>query len=288
MKPTPLTLLAQQQALLNAIGQRRSQDHALEKEADYALFTSDRSLKAYQINSDALAERVLSAAYPVVTALVSAETMAALARALWSQHPPTVGDLAQWGADFPAWLQHSPLLAELREQLPYLPDVARLEWALHTTETVADAPSACPESLHLLTQDAQEMPVRLGLRWAAGVQVLDLNWSVDAVVTAHQQPPEHWPTALAALGETWASATPQAILIGRLGWRVCHCPISASEAALIARLRQGQDLFAALAAHAQDSTHAEFDAATWFQTRWQEGWLLEIVATEELSHVTTP
>lgn len=288
MKPTPLTLLEQQQAFLNAIWQRQSQDNAIEKEAAYALFMSDRGLKAYQINSDALAERVLSAAYPVVTALVSAETMTALARALWWQHPPTVGDLAQWGAAFPDWLQHSPLLAELREQLPYLPDVARLEWALHTTETVADAPPARPESLHLLTEDAQEMPTRLRLRWAAGVQVLHLDWAVDAVVTAHQQPPEHWPTALAALGKTWASATPQAILIGRLGWRVCHCPISASEATLITRLLQGQDLFAALAEHAADTTDAEFDAATWFQTRWQEGWLLEIVATEEFSHVTVP
>ncbi len=285
MKPT---LLEQQQAFLNAIWQRQPQDDVIKKQAAHALFMSDRGLKAYQINSDALAERVLSAAYPVVTALVSADTMAALARALWSQQPPTQGDLALWGDAFAAWLQSAPLLAELREQLPYLPDVARLEWALHATDTVADALPARPESLHLLTQDTQHTPARLMLRWAAGVQVLHLDWSVDAIVTAHQQPPEHWPTALAALGESWATATPQAILIGRLGWRVCHQPISLSEAALITRLLQGQDLFAALAEHAADSNEAELDAAQWFQTRWQDGWLLEIIATEESSHATSP
>ncbi|MEN9843738.1 MAG: hypothetical protein RLZZ612_1567 [Pseudomonadota bacterium] len=285
MKPT---LLEQQQAFLNAIWQRQPQGDDIKKQAAHALFMSDRGLKAYQINSDALAERVLSAAYPVVTALVSADTMAALARALWSQQPPTQGDLALWGDAFAAWLQSAPLLAELRGQLPYLPDVARLEWALHATDTVADALPARPESLHLLTQDTQHTPARLMLRWAAGVQVLHLGWSVDAIVTAHQQPPEHWPTALAALGETWATATPQAILIGRLGWRVCHQPISLSEAALITRLLQGQDLFAALAEHAADNNEAELDAAHWFQTRWQDGWLLEIIATEEPFHAISP
>ena len=55
-------------------------------------------LRAYRANAQAMAERALVAAYPVLARWLGDEAMAALARDLWRVHPPTRGDLAWFGA----------------------------------------------------------------------------------------------------------------------------------------------------------------------------------------------
>ena len=62
--------------------------------ADNAYPESARGLNCYKSNAHASAERALMAAYPVVTAILSAESMAQLARVLWHTHPPQRGGLA--------------------------------------------------------------------------------------------------------------------------------------------------------------------------------------------------
>jgi Putative DNA-binding domain len=272
----PPSLLTQQQALLDALWQPPHRADSLSTPSDlpstsksiaiYPLLTSDRGIKIYKSNAHALAERVLSAAYPVVTALLSAETMALLAHALWQAHPPQHGDLAHWGADLPVFWDTAPQLVDGRTEWPWLSDVARLEWALHRADTAADAPEPDAHSLHLLgTHD----PAHLHLRWAAATRVLWLDWTVQAVVTAHQRPPQEWPQALAALGTPWATHQPQAVLMARRGWRVQHRALGAQEAAFIAAQLSGQALLPALEQH-------PVDWATWLPHAWQEGWVVGV------------
>ena len=128
------TLAAQQQALLAALFHMPA-ENATETIAAYPQYTGARGLKAYQANGHALAERVLRAAYPVVTQLLGDESMADLARAMWHAHPPTCGDMAHWGAGLPEFVSHSE---QLRDE-PYLADVAAAEWALHRCATAPDA-----------------------------------------------------------------------------------------------------------------------------------------------------
>lgn len=207
-----------------------------------------------------LAERVLVAAYPVVTAIVSADSMGQLARALWHAHPPHVGDLAWWGGELAHYMAHSPQLADV----PWLPDVARLEWALHTAHAAADvAPD--PASLALLTQ---QDPHTLTLRLAAATQVLALEWTVGRIVAAHQlaladgrcahaQTPDasnhdaghgagHSHPALVALGDTWATHAPEHLVVWRHGHRPMFRQVSPEEAVLVQALADGCNLVDAL------------------------------------------
>jgi putative DNA-binding protein len=78
----------------------------------------------------------LAAAYPVVRRLVGEAFFREAAARHDEAHPSASGDLHEYGAHF------APFLARYRfaASEPYLPDVARLEWALHECEYAADVP----------------------------------------------------------------------------------------------------------------------------------------------------
>jgi uncharacterized protein (UPF0276 family) len=139
-------------------------------------------LAVYLNNAHGLALRCLGAAYPVLRELVGAESFDALAGAYRRADPPRRGDLADWGGGLADWLAQS---AELMADAPYLPDMARLEWALHRAETApgTPAPDGPPPGLHLLA-DTDPAELRLGL--AAAAQVWISSYPVAAIWQAHQ------------------------------------------------------------------------------------------------------
>ena len=63
------------------------------------------------------------------------ESFAPLSRCFWQHAPPQRGDVAQWGAALPDFLDASPQL----DNEPFLGDVARVEWALHAASTAKEA-----------------------------------------------------------------------------------------------------------------------------------------------------
>jgi hypothetical protein len=81
----------------------------------------------------------LGSTFPVVKALVGAAFFDAAVDAFVDAHPSTSGDLNGYGNLFDAFLEdYAPA-----RPLPYLPDVARLEWAIddvHRAEDVATSP----------------------------------------------------------------------------------------------------------------------------------------------------
>jgi len=81
----------------------------------------------------------LGSTFPVVKALVGAAFFDAAVDAFVAAHPSTSGDLNAYGNQFDAFLaRYVPA-----RSLPYLPDVARLEWAIdeaHRADDVATSP----------------------------------------------------------------------------------------------------------------------------------------------------
>lgn len=264
------TLEAQQQALLQALLAPGAQavyaplpDGLKHFIANNAYPTSGRGLNCYQSNAHAVAERALSAAYPVVTAILSADSMAQLARALWHAHPPTRGDLAQWGDTLPSFIANSPQLVDL----PWLADVASVEWALHQADGSADQWA----DLSTLALLAEADPEQLTLRLAPGLQVLRHGHAVAAVVQAHRQPDEaHQSAALATLGDTWCPPQTEHALV----WRVGHQPAQVraandAEAAFLTALQTGLPLLPALES-------CDLDFATWLPDAVQHGIVLAV------------
>lgn len=265
------SLAAAQHALLQALFARPASAAADEAEARLGALLdpaqhpqSDRGLSAYRSNGHALAERALQAAYPVVAAVLGDDGFAMLARALWHRHPPQRGDLALWGEALADTVQDDLQLAEL----PWLADVARVEWALHRAASDTDRwPD--PGSFALLqTQD----PGGVRLVPAPGLTLVHSPWPVVSIVNAHlhAEPPleEAWRRCHGGVHET--------ALVWRQGFRPCVQAIPPADAALLAGIRDGSSLAQALdaACAAADTTGSTFDFGTWLAAAVQDGLVL--------------
>jgi len=122
---------------------------------------------------------VLEAAYPVACRLVDRRFFGYAADAFIRQHPPTGPCLAEYGAEFPDFLaDFAPCQGH-----PYLPDVARLEWAVHRAAHSAHAEPL--DSERLASVAPSEMP-HLTFTMEPSLSLLSSPWPVDRIWRAHQ------------------------------------------------------------------------------------------------------
>ena len=147
------TLLTQQQILLQGLfdsWDALEANTTLTLQQAWPIAQYLRGLQAYRSNASVLAQQVLAVAYPTVKRFMGAEQFDGLAVHLWRTHPPSKGDLAQWGDALEDFLRAIP---ELMANEPHLPDVAALEWALHVAKTAPDSDSADPVPLALIDSE---------------------------------------------------------------------------------------------------------------------------------------
>lgn len=85
----------------------------------------------------------LGAGFPAVKSLVGNAFFDAMAGAFVRAHPPKSPVMPLYGAGFSAFIAAFPPAASL----PYLADVARLEWAMRCAYHAADAPAIAPNRL---------------------------------------------------------------------------------------------------------------------------------------------
>ena len=114
----------------------------------------------------------LAAIHPVCVRLVGADAFRALARRCARERPSTSPDLNDYGAEL------ADLIAGFApaRTLPYLADVARLEWALHRARHALPAP---PVGLSSVTEQS-----RFALAPAAAL--LASAWPIDRIWETNQ------------------------------------------------------------------------------------------------------
>ena len=186
----------------------------------------------YRGNLSATWRRTLGHAYPVVLALVGADFFGGLVRAYGRQYPSDNADLNQFGACFADFLAAFPPVAAF----PYLPDMARLEWAVHLAHYAADAQALAPESLVALHPDQLEVR-RFSLHPACALLASD--WQVAALWQAHQEGEEQGRFPQDMQVASWT-------LVCRVRWKVQVLRVDAAAHAALLALRQGQTFGAAL------------------------------------------
>ncbi|QJR12507.1 hypothetical protein DSM104443_03593 [Usitatibacter rugosus] len=98
---------------------------------------SAERLAIYRRNLHSNWRAALADTHPVVERLVGPAFFGEAARRYALAHPSSSGDLNNFGAGFAAFLGEY----EHARELPYLADVARLEWAWHECFHAADAPA---------------------------------------------------------------------------------------------------------------------------------------------------
>jgi hypothetical protein len=121
----------------------------------------------------------LEATYPVVCRLVDRRFFGWVADRYVRAHPPAGPCLFEYGGELPAFLAAFEACAHL----PWLADIARLEWAMNVALHAPDAVALDPDALRALEPGAL---ARLTLRLEPSVTLLESPWPVDAIWRANQ------------------------------------------------------------------------------------------------------
>lgn len=116
----------------------------------------------------------LATQYPVVQAVVGDTFFGAMAREFLRVSPPNGPVMIGYGATFAAFLASFPPV----QSLPYLPDLARLEYAMHEAYHAAEC---VPVGLDALAACETEALSRLTLRFHPSLRLLASNHPVDLI-----------------------------------------------------------------------------------------------------------
>ena len=204
--------------------------------------THERRFRIYRNNVKASLAAALAARFPVAERLVGEEFFTAVALVFVERHPPQSPVLAEYGAAFASFLEGFDPAAGL----PYLPDIARLEWSRHVAFHSADASAADIGRLAELSPEALGS-VRLGLHPA--MAVIASPWPIVSIWTTNTHDATPASPAADWTGETALVTRPHLdVLIQRL-------PPGAEL--LVAALARGIALGAAV--DAVSRTHDSFD-----------------------------
>ncbi len=180
----------------------------------------------------------LRSRFPAVEKIVGVDYFAAVARVFVSGHPPRSPVLLEYGDDFAAFLERF----EPAREIPYLPDVARIESARVRAYHAADD-TACDAS-GLVSVAPDRLPAtRLILRDAVAVVR-----SVHPVVTIWAMNSGERPVEEIV---NWAG---ECALIVRPGRDVVVRQIDGGAASFIAALRRGESLGVAVESALADDT----------------------------------
>jgi len=262
-----LTELARQRAVLSAC--RTTVDAAAPWDqtqtcwsalTDAQLRTDAAGLRAYQINAQATAQRVIDSHFPTLAAMVGEATLHALALILWQEAPPSSGDLGEWGGALPGLIARHPDL----QAWPWLADCARLDWARHQCELAADA-NLDINSLSLLT-DAEPEHLHLALKPCA--QLLVSDWPVMALWEAHQRPPQE--QAGAAELALRSGQCSSAVVVWRNPWQLQMAQVGHADALWMQALLNQRDQALGILL---DQAPTDFNFSAWLNTAVTQGWL---------------
>ncbi len=206
---------------------------------------ADRRMAIYRANMVAAADKALSSAYPVIRQVVGAEFFRGLAREFQRGTPSTCGDLTPYGASFDGFLA----AFEHVQDMPWLPDLARLEWAVHGAAGAADVPAWDPASLGGV---ADERQADIRFAWSPGLAVVASAYPIVRVWTIHQ--PHH----AGEFSVDWTQ--PETALVAREGFPVTVTACGAADAAFVAASLAGRPLGDAAGAALQRDPHFDLGA----------------------------
>jgi len=208
----------------------------------------------YRGNTLANATRAIEAAYPVIAKIVGADFFSGLARQYRSRFPSQNGDLNEYGESFAAFLAEFPPAGEM----PYLADVARLEWQVHRAHYAADPAPFDPARLAALSPEQQ---LQLRPRLHPACRVLHSAYPLARLWEVHQD-------TFSGEFEVDLSRGPTHALVFRPRFRVDVAQIGDAEAAFLGAALDGETLETALTA--AQSRDASFDLGRslggWFGT----------------------
>lgn len=157
-----------------------------------ALFTdcdAPARFAVYRNNSVVAAIGALEQQFPTVAALVGDEAFADLARAYAQNHPPRSPALWGYGEGFPDFLEDFLAECGALAQVPYLPDMARLDWARVKVLRAVEA-LPCPTARLAQLDPALLSEIRPVVHPA--LALVASPWPILAIARAQTEPVREW------------------------------------------------------------------------------------------------
>ncbi|EPV9122217.1 DNA-binding domain-containing protein [Pseudomonas aeruginosa] len=181
----------------------------------------------------------LADSFPVVRALVGEDFFRGMAHEFARHHPPCSPVMAEYGDGFPAFIESFPPA----QSLPYLGDVARLEWQYVVSYHAADAEALTAEKVGGLLADPEFLATS---RWRLhpSLGLLASPYPVVSLWQAHQEDSDtEVEAALAGID----LAQSEAALVLRQQLAVMVLGLTAAEATFVRALHAGEMLAVAVA-----------------------------------------
>jgi hypothetical protein len=247
-----------QQCMLEGLWSSEPAPEALELLSKDHTLTPEQQLSVYRGSICGSLTKALSEVYPVCRRLVGERFFAAVAGAFVRQERSRSPDLNEYGETFGDFLAGFAPAA----MLPYLPDVARLEWAWHRAFHGADS---APLELDVLAREvALADPDRVVFRLQKNAILVESPYAVHLIWQANQ--PDHDGEEVVDLSRGGAS-----LLVWRRGTNRLIEPLEPRERCLLQALAHGLalgDVCLRLA-----SEHPEVDLGVLLAAAFHRGWI---------------
>lgn len=227
--------------------------------------SGEAGLAIYRNNVLANYRKALRETYPVVLQLIGEDCFNQAANAYARATPSISGDLYDFGAGFGEFLTDLPAT----RGLAYLPDVARLEWTVDTSDR---APEAGPLDLARLAAVPEVRLADLRLVLHPSARLVASPYPVLKIWQVNQSGYEGDQAVSLGSGGVW-------LLVMRRNLAVAIEPLSAAEFVLLATLAEARTLGHALEqALALDEV---FDPGPFLQRRMLAGTFVDFALSEE-------
>lgn len=189
-------------------------------------FPAERHLQIYRNNVFESLTAALRAVFPAIEKLVGDGFFRYATHEYTLQHPPTSGNLHDFGNSFAEFLKAFPPA----RQHEYLADVAGLEWAWHEAFHAADAPALDPASL---TAVPPEQYSSLRFRLHPSARLMASRFPVAAIWEANIGSDAETPAIDLDSGADW-------LLVIRRGLSVAVERLMGSEYALLEAMARNE------------------------------------------------
>jgi hypothetical protein len=199
-------------------------------------------LRVYRNHVVISLREALRATFPVVCRLVGDDFFAGMARAFTAAHPPVSPCLFEYGAALGDFIE----VFAPASSLPYLADVARLEWTMNAAYHAKSEPPIDPAILASADPDAL---ARSTLLLQPSLHLVISPYPVDAIWRANQPDRDGAGVDLGAGGCR--------LLVWRQGDDAVFQPLDAAVATFVGAALAGQTLASSLEQAAE--TAADFD-----------------------------
>jgi hypothetical protein len=216
---------------------------------------------AYVNGYPARLREALEETYPALRHLLGASAFADLVLRHRRAVPAGQWDLGAVGRALPTFLEYD----EVARDLPFAPNLARLEWAVQVAFHARLAAPLQPDAFAALATSPDWDRARLDFQ--AGVAIVESAWPIRTLWEARDTPRDAIDVDL--------RDRPDAVCVHRVGFRVACESIDARHTAVLRALLAGKSLGAAIGPLTDDDAAL---LATWTATWMQRGLVVGVRA----------